>query len=63
MTAPIDTDWEIYVPAREHEYVLFTGVGGWCAPAEPLACGCSMDVLETAVHEPGCTVLDVPGGD
>lgn len=33
------------------------------ASPEPLACGCSVGVLETAMHEPGCTVLDVPLSD
>jgi hypothetical protein len=42
------------------ELVGIATVGGWCAPPEPLACGCPMDVLETAAHQPGCTVLDIP---
>lgn len=60
MTAPIDTDWEIYNPSRADEYVHLTGAGGWCAPPEPLACGCPTGVLETGVHESGCPVLDIP---
>lgn len=30
------------------------------ALAEQLACGCSVDVLETGSHLPGCAVLNIP---
>ena len=47
-------------PAQAHEILRPSVAEEAPAPTEMLACGCSVDVLETGTHLPGCAVLNIP---
>lgn len=47
-------------PGEAASAVVLRAAGEPTLLPEQLDCGCSIEVLETGLHQPGCTVLDIP---